>query len=1127
MPITVECSSCGKKYKVRDDMAGDTIDCKDCGEEIDVPGGRRKSSGSKGRRGKSSGGGGANVGLLIGGIGGGFVLLLIIGFVAFGGRGRPKPLPPDFAPGGTQSTIAVNPNPPPPIPGTTPPQQTKPPGGSRFDQPIVSGPPSGVGGAPKSTSTGPKNPSAGVGLGNVVGVTKHWRRSVPGQRDANVEFKTLQESPDQLPPDFWAVEVDPPTAPVVFEPKKKAFRVKVPIGAGGRRSTTEDIVFPVVPSPFVAVGTNATKKDDREIWNLATGTKAGAISGLTVETFDGALSPDGKYFAARAGRNDKKISVYDIEEKKPACELDVDVIGGFVKVAMPKSNLVVVTTSFGNGKTHVFELSDGTKLHEIENGWGTWNRTAPAYSPGGKYIAMARREHSSEEIWINELETGQNAGKLSLPSYDIGWGLTIDGMAFSHDGKELAATVNGWSCSKILIWNIADGTLVDHMTFPKKLRDTSEGVRDATPLTWFPSGKRLFAFERSIVDRDMGTVIWQIPKGTVDWPGKRWALDDSHVTVLDVSGNSGIVLVYDLPEERIKQSAERLAKTATTRKDSYPNVLVEQPAVVQADYAGITFVAPKEVPWSVKPDPAPTATTSTRPVSLTTGGGGTIREVAVSRGEAPKAVALRSTANDPFGRVANGNIAPTQLKQYRWHSVQNKEDDENSFSSGDSGKKRAWVDIYDLKSGQKSLEIRMKTDGDLMGVSPDGTRFLIWAATKSGRLDLYSTEDGKPVVGWNPYSGEAGEDNQTLVSASLIDAERAVTMNAAGRVVVWKLPEAKALFSIDNASQPAISPNGKYLGYSDGQAYYLVDISSGQVAGSIADIGDVNAVAFHPEGTKMALLSAHKGAYYLFAINLTNGQASPPFPVPVLSGFLHWCGDRYVLLDNQKLVDVEQRVVAWTYELEGDHIPSSPDGRHWFLTEAGGKPQLVAAKLPGSTVEGQLAGVALQPEFVLTPGGKCSLNVQLAALGDGAYAAEIEKAMRDQLARNKITIEAGQPVTLSLTANETTGATVERRYMGFGGGGNENFQLALKTMTCRATFEASGGSGWDHTGSSSNDLHFLRRERNESIQQAIQRSYMDGAKGFFRSFTLPPYVFTPKSANGVGTTKLGAGASGS
>ena len=1122
MPIAVECPSCGKRYKLRDDLAGDTIPCKDCGEDIDVPGGRR-GGGSRGRRkGKSSDGG--NTGMVMGGAAGGVVVLAIVGFLMFGrGGGGPLPAPPggvaaqgNFAPGGTAPNVAANPNAT-PAPGTG--KST----GSRFDQPIL--PAGQAGGAPKAPAlTGPKNPNLGIGLGNFVGVTKHWRNSTPSQRDANAEFKTLQESPDQLPPDFWSVEVDPPAAPIVFEPKKKTVKVKVPNGANNRRSTTEDIIYPVVPSQFVAVGTNAQKKDNREIWNLGTGEKAGTIAGLGVETYHGALSPDGRYYAAQAGFISKSLGVYDVEEKKPLGDIDMSGMrGGLTTIAIPKPNLLVAI----GWDAHIWELPSGRELHKIELGWQGWNRTLPVFSPGGRYMAQTRREHSSEEIWIHELDTAQVVGKLSMPSYDIGWGLTIDGMAFSPDGKELAATVNGWSCSKVLIWNVADGALVDHMTFPKKLKEVvTNAPREATPLSWFPGNKRLLAFEHAIVDRDMGTVIWQIPKSSVEFTGKRWALDNSHVTVIDVSGNSGFVLVYDLPEEKIKASAEKLAKTATSKKEDFAQVLGEQAASVAADFSGLKFIIPKEVRWGVASDPAPASKASTRPIPLATGGGGTVREVAVSRGDSLRAVSMRSNARDPFGRVANGNIAPAQLTQHRWHSVKDKVDDENSFSTQGSGKERAWVDVYDLTSGKKTLEVKMKQDGDLMGLSPDGSRFLCWAATKSGRLDLYSADDGKPIVGWNPYSTEGGGDEQTLVSATLIDADRALTLNAAGRLIVWQLPEVKAVLAIDNASQPALSPTGKYLSYSDGLAYYFVDLATGELRGRIADVGEVNAAAYHPNGDKLALLSSHKGAYYLFEVDLKTGNASAPFPVPVLSAFLHWCDDRYVLLDNQKLVDIQQRVVAWTYELPaGDHLPTSPDGRHWFIADQGGKPTLTAAKLPGASAEAELAGAALQPEFLLQPGGKCSLNIQLSNLGDGAYSAEIEKLLRDQLAKHKIGVEAGQPVTLTLTATETQGETVKRTFSAFGRLGGEEISLTLKSMDCRAAYEAAGGSGWDNSAKFSNEIWFLRREKDQTIEQAIQASYLNNVKGYFRSIVLPPYVFTPKSAHGVGKTPLGAGPS--
>lgn len=1088
---------------------------------------RPRKSNRSGRKGKSKGG--DNSGLMIGGAIGGVVALGLVAFVMFGGGGGGLPAPPvggqtnTFAPGGTQSITVPNHGGTPPTGGNS----GQPGGGSRFDQPIVGA--NGAGGAPKApTLTGPKNPNAGVGLGNFVGVTKHWRNSNHGQRDANAEFKTLQESPDQLPPDFWAVEVDAPATPIVFEPKKKTVRVKVPNGGDRRRSTTEDIIYPVVPSQFVAVGTNAKKGDNREIWNLGTGEKTGTITGLGVETYHGALSPDGRYFAAQAGFIGRSIGVYDVEEKKPLGDLALDNLRGSLQsIAIPKPTLLVV---IGND-AQLYELPGGTLLRQIELGWGGWNRTAPVFSPGGRYMVQARRERSSEEIWIHELETGEVAGKLSMPSYDIGWGLTIDGLAISPDGKELAATVNGWSCSKVLIWNLADGSLVDHMTFPKKLKDRVQELvqslpREATPLTWFPGNKRLLAFEHAIVDREMGTVIWQIPKSSVDFSGKRWAITESHVTVIDVSGNSGSVLVYELPEDKIKASAERIAKTATTKKEEFAQIVGEQPAALAADFSGVKFVVPKETPWAVQADPAPASKASSRPIPLATGGGGTVREVAVSRGDAPRAVSLRSNARDPFGRVANGNIKPQQLSQFRWHSVKDKVDDEDSFTTQGSGKERAWVDIYDLTTGKKTLEVKLKQDSDLMGLSPDGSRFLCWAATKSGRLDVYSAEDGKGIVGWNPYASEGSGDAGTLVSATLIDAQRALTLSAAGRLVVWQIPEVKATLAIDNASQPAVSPTGKYLSYSDGVAYYFVDLASGELRGRIPDVGEVAAAAYHPNGEQLALLSEHKGAYFLFTVDLKTGTTSAPFPVPVLSAFLHWCGDRYVLLDNQRLVDLQQRVVAWSYELKaGDHLPTSPDGRHWFIADQGGKPTLTAAKLPGGTAESQLNGVALQPEFLLQPGGKCSLNIQLANLGDQAFAADIDKLVRDQLAKNRISVEPGQAVTLSYLTNETNGETTKRTYSAFGSIGGQEISFTQKTMACRAVFEAAGGSGWDNSATFSNDTWFLRREKDQTIEQAIQAAYMNNVKGYFRSIVLPPYVFTQKSAYGIGTTPLGAGPS--
>src|SRR4051812_8232152 len=39
MPITVECSSCGKQYNAPEAMAGKSVKCKNCGQIFQIPGG--------------------------------------------------------------------------------------------------------------------------------------------------------------------------------------------------------------------------------------------------------------------------------------------------------------------------------------------------------------------------------------------------------------------------------------------------------------------------------------------------------------------------------------------------------------------------------------------------------------------------------------------------------------------------------------------------------------------------------------------------------------------------------------------------------------------------------------------------------------------------------------------------------------------------------------------------------------------------------------------------------------------------------------------------------------------------------------------------------------------------------
>src|SRR5262249_22982658 len=95
-----------------------------------------------------------------------------------------------------------------------------------------------------------------------------------------------------VPPEVWNVKADPVPGAIELESEGKA-KVNVPDSFFGG-----EVVFPVVPSPFVALGANHDEKGVREFWDVRTRQKFGSMNGVKVDGEHAALSPDGLHFAA-------------------------------------------------------------------------------------------------------------------------------------------------------------------------------------------------------------------------------------------------------------------------------------------------------------------------------------------------------------------------------------------------------------------------------------------------------------------------------------------------------------------------------------------------------------------------------------------------------------------------------------------------------------------------------------------------------------------------------------------------------------------------------------------------------------------------------------------------------------
>lgn len=1097
MPISFSCDRCGSLLRVKDQFAGQRIKCRDCGGTVDVPARRR-------RRKKSSGG--SRTALIVGGIviavllvcGGGITAMVMM----FRGGGEDDVVA-RFAPGGQEVDIS---------PGGAPAGRTGPP--SRFDSPDID---EGSGGVPVQPA-GPPNPSAGMGLGATVCVADYWSDRSQSGRDN--EFEVLSQEPDVLPPRFWRVSVDPPVTPVELTADSNR-RIKLP--EGSQQASAGDIVFPVVSSGIVAVGQNATEHDKREVWDLTSMEKVGTIRDLAVETTHNTISPDGHYFAGVTGRTNQVIGVWDVVENKVAVDIAVPSEAHSIDfLGMPTGDRMV-GHGWWNKTYYLWSLPDGRLEREITIDWRGHYLEAPAFSPGGRYMALTVTDWGNELIKLYDLDTGQEAGSLSLPDYGFMHRLSVHGLAFSPDGTMLAAIVNGWAVSKLLVWDLAGGELVDHMTFEKTLKELALDdwyqTKKAQPLVWFPGNNMLLAYEMLILDREVDTAIWKLTGGQLrdNFPNNRWPLSENRLTVLNASGRDGVIELYELSEDDLQGAREKVVELEMVAP-RIQSVLVNYGRASSVDRSATQQGSVSDVTWSAEADPAPGFVQTARPIDLVVPRG-TIRQVGLSRTENAVAVALRSTAFVPWSRIPWGNEQQVDLKSARWHAAAH-QDDHTASARATGG--RAWIDVYDLSAGERLRELRLPTDADLVSVSPDGSQcLLITYESDNNQLIVLSTETGEVVANWIPYNFGVEED-KLLVSATFLDDAHVLTLSGSGTLMIWAVPDVKAVFEVGGASQPTGSPGGRYVSYSDGTTCHFVETATGNPVGRIPDIGDLRATAYHPDGAHVALLSEYNAGYYLFTVDLISGDVSAPFPVPVTSGFLRWFGDRYLLIDNQKLVDVAQKAVAWSYELSsGDPVPYSFDDRHWYVADSDGTAVLTATHLPDPSAAQQLGGATLRPEFLVKPGDSVSISLQLNQPAFTASAKRnIENALAAQLEQQRISVAAGQPVTLRVTATEQTGETITRQYDAIGFGESQDVTFTLKNTRCRVEFVSGGQSAWNWETGVSNDSWFVHYEEGQSIAQVLEDQYQKSLPNAFNNVVLPPYVFTPTAANGLGSTAL-------
>ncbi|MHC4404414.1 MAG: hypothetical protein ACYTG0_32575 [Planctomycetota bacterium] len=881
-------------------------------------------------------------------------------------------------------------------------------------------------------------------------------------------------------PVAWQAEPDPPAVTFEYFTGKKLSTPPLPANS--------QVVFPNTPSPYLLIVGQQGRNVALGLVDLQTGKDAGVIQGELERVRVPALSPDGRFVAAATDFWQKTVNVWSFETKELVYETTSADDGFKALYFAGPERLITVRMLHNVVELKVVDPAQGTEVRQLTFPSEGVNSENPlVVSPGGRYIAVP----SKEVMFVYEPETGACVGQSKVGGSEKTNIREWDGLAFAPDGSELVGITNSRHKPRLVCWDFATGEVVVDEQMD---RDPSSGVDGASRyqgpvIDWMPDKSGWIFRGHVLLDRGTVTPVWQFP-ATTEHPRK--LLDASRMLVINQSGFGAPMTlgVASLP-------AENIAKAVEAVKAGGAGIDAALPPLTQPDVAGVEVLTVGEPSsWAYQADPAPTpAKLPQRPIQLGKEKG-RIQAIRFS-GDYQKFAVMRVVEDQPDSRwdlayKGSGNV----------------------------------LERYDLGTGKRGRQTELPVAYELLHVNPDGSQALLALRPPQpplrDRLDVWSLVDGNQVVGWRPYGNEAESKNREVKWAAFVDPALVLTVNPSGKLVLWQLPECKAVYVLDGvAPAAALSPGGRYLAVRVGEdaTVSVLEAATGTCVGKVENPDTTpwqpQSFGFCRDGGALAMVTHTM----LVTWDLTDGKRTSegPHGGGVGSFEVAWRGDRHVLLGNRHLFDLSKDVVVWRYvtQMRSCHVAHGPDDRHWLCsylnpTDLSGPYYLAALPMPSPTVKQMTADVRLEELAILYPGAKATVSGSV----PGADSREITRELARKLEANGVIVDSRAPVRVSFTGHERgTGETLQ--VTRFGPGRDESFEH--KVIECVLTISDSRGRKYESKSRVS--MQSFGMVHGENAQKQLTESMRKGAASQAKSVYIPRYVF-PGDGLGVGTSQL-------
>jgi hypothetical protein len=800
--------------------------------------------------------------------------------------------------------------------------------------------------------------------------------------------------------------------------------------------------------PFMLTNGPADKGTTRAVYDLRTGKPVGRWTSDDPPTTWHALSRDGKLYVAKFyGKRPMPgvpptwlLAAFDTATGKRLWEVELASVAYRVLFAGP-DRIVVERGMRGNGPM-LYDAKTGKLVRELPAGDGSV--THCAVSPGGAYLAWSER-HTT--VNVVRAEDGAAVTQFAIPQPQPGQTWLAMELSFSPDGARLAAVLRGTLANdrsyRILSWDLATGEQDADAQLPGPTAYSNP------MLQWSVDSKAWFVSGVGMVDPDTGAVLW------------RPAFDPREVALhLPLAAHRllkvnrlGAVREIGLPREKVA-AALKAVRAGGMAVDGW------LPALAKADRSAAQAVTlpPRADDWTYQPDPAP-ATDPRKPLRLP-----------LPADQMGSAHVVGPAAVFELVEPSADLLAPRRLVR------------------------------MDLATGKPTGTVKLPHVARLADVAPDGAAALTVDSEDGRRVDVWDLDTGKPVAGWRPAL--VREPGGELLYASLLSADRVLTLTRGGELAVWSVPGAKAVYTarVPGLGVPARSPGRKYLFALQGDVVRVIEAATGRLAGDLpADAAPAPTytlppgpwahppLAVRPDGQELvALLAQPAGAgpqvrrWDLTTAKLTDRSPFPGTGVTPTTA-VRYAGPDHLLVADTELFGLTSRAIEWRYVRPAmAHPAASADGRYWYVAGGFASPSaaaagaaaahvaapavLVAVELPHPTAVAALKAASDNTaDNLLGPGKTVGLKLDLADAPNDKVRESVRATLADALATRGLRATDGRAdVVLTASARVTPDGpklTVRKLLPGEKGPGTAE-SVAVPYLATRLELTADGRPVW-------------------------------------------------------------------